>query len=155
MIEIEKRSDKVDQYQLLKKQVVALLEDEPNELANMANICSLIHMSFNHHWTGFYFVDGDELVLGPFQGPPACTRISKGKGVCGTAWKDAKVQVVENVHKFEGHIACSAESNSEIVLPIFNKDGSVKGVFDIDSVEFAQFDQIDAENLQEILSILN
>jgi len=154
MIEVEKKESKSEQYQILTKQVISMLEGESNVLANMANVCSLVHHSFGHHWTGFYLVEDDELVLGPFQGPPACTRIAYGKGVCGTAWSSGQTQIVANVHEFEGHIACSPESNSEIVVPLRNSNGEIWGVFDIDSTEFDFFDDTDQQALESILSLL-
>jgi GAF domain-containing protein len=144
---------KQEQYNLVIRQAEALFSDESNTLANMSNLCSLLHHSFGFWWTGFYMIENDQLVLGPFQGPVACTRIDKGKGVCGTAWAENKTQIVPNVHEFEGHIACSAESNSEIVLPVVQR-GDVIGVLDIDSKEFDTFDEIDAENLQKLLALI-
>lgn len=154
MIEVEKSSNKSEQYRILLKQTRAMFEGEPNQLANMANLCSLVHHSFDHHWTGFYFIDGDELVLGPFQGPPACTRIAKGKGVCGTVWATGQTEIVGNVHEFPGHIACSAKSNSEIALPVRNGSGEIIGVFDIDSVYFDHFNEEDQLGLEQILNEL-
>ena len=122
-------------------------------MANFSNLCSVLHFSFDFHWTGIYQVDGDELVLFTFQGPPACTRISKGKGVCGMAWKNG-LQIVPNVHEFEGHIACSSETNSEIVLPITDSQNNVWGVLDIDSKDFNNFDEIDANYLNALLNLL-
>ena len=144
---------KQEQYNLVIKQAEALFSDESNTLANMSNLCSLLHHSFGFWWTGFYMIDNEQLVLGPFQGPVACTRIDKGKGVCGTAWAENKTQIVPNVHEFDGHIACSAESNSEIVLPVVQR-GDVIGVLDIDSKEFDTFDEVDAENLRKLLALI-
>jgi len=155
MIEVQRTGDKAEQYRILTKQVEALLADESNALANMANVCSVIHHSFDHHWTGFYLVEENELVLGPFQGPPACTRISRGKGVCGTAWSSGQTQIVGNVHEFEGHIACSPESNSEIVVPLRDASGEIWGIFDIDSKEFNWFNEDDQTALENILKLLN
>ena len=145
--------DKEKQYRLLLKQAQALVADEPNLIANMSNLSSLIHFTFGFWWTGFYFVDGQQLVLGPFQGPLACTRIPYGKGVCGTAWAQAKTIVVPDVEQFPGHIACSSESRSEIVVPIF-KDGKVWAELDIDSRELNTFDDIDKQWLEEIVKVL-
>ena len=145
--------DKEKQYRLLLKQAQALVADEPNLIANMSNLSSLIHFTFGFWWTGFYFVDGQQLVLGPFQGPLACTRIPYGKGVCGTAWAQAKTIVVSDVEQFPGHIACSSESRSEIVVPIF-KDGKVWAELDIDSRELNTFDDIDKQWLEEIVKVL-
>ncbi len=143
---------KTDKYQLLYEQVKALLNKEKDEIANMANIASLIHETFSFWWTGFYRVIDNELVLGPFQGPVACTRIAYGKGVCGTSWKEEQTIVVEDVHEFPGHIACSSASQSEIVVPIF-KENKVVAVLDIDSEKLATFDNIDKEWLEKIVGL--
>ena len=145
--------NKTGKYQLLYEQIKALLDKEKNEIANMANIAALIHETFKFWWTGFYRVIDNELVLGPFQGPVACTRIAYGKGVCGTSWKEAKTVVVKDVHEFPGHIACSSASQSEIVVPIF-KENQVVGVLDIDSEKLATFDEIDKEWLEKIVGLL-
>jgi GAF domain-containing protein len=145
--------EKEQKYQLLLKQAEALVEDETNFIANMSNLSSLIHFTFNFWWTGFYFVDGNQLVLGPFQGPLACTRISFGKGVCGTAWKEGKTLVVPDVELFPGHIACSSESRSEIVVPIF-KDGKMWAELDIDSKDLDTFDDIDKQWLERIVEVI-
>ena len=142
--------DKEKQYQLLLKQAKALVDGETNLIANMSNLSSLIHYTFGFWWTGFYFVDGKQLVLGPFQGPLACTRIPYGKGVCGTAWAQGKTLVVPDVEQFPGHIACSSESRSEIVVPIF-KDGEMWAELDIDSKELNTFDEIDKKWLEQIV----
>lgn len=142
--------DKEKQYQLLLKQAQALVDGETNLIANMSNLSSLIHYTFGFWWTGFYFVDGKQLVLGPFQGPLACTRIPYGKGVCGTAWAQGKTLVVPDVEQFPGHIACSSESRSEIVVPIF-KDGEMWAELDIDSKELNTFDEIDKKWLEQIV----
>jgi L-methionine (R)-S-oxide reductase len=144
---------KEQQYQGLLKQAAALFEGENNTIANMSNLCALLHHSFGFWWTGFYLVENNELVLGPFQGPVACTRIGFGKGVCGTAWKENKPLVVPNVHEFEGHITCSADSNSEIVLPVYNQNQCI-GVFDVDSRDFDTFDNTDVVYLQKLLSLI-
>ncbi len=141
-------------YKEIIPQAESLFADEPNFIANCSNLCALLHNAFDFWWTGFYFVDAEELILGPFQGPVACTRIAKGKGVCGTAWANEEIIVVPDVHQFEGHIACSAESNSEIVVPVF-KEGKIAGVFDVDSKDFNSFDQIDAHYLQKLLSLIS
>ena len=130
-----------------------MVEDEPNLIANLSNLSSLIHFTFGFWWTGFYFVDGEQLVLGPFQGPLACTRIPYGKGVCGTAWKEGRTLVVPDVEQFPGHIACSSESRSEIVVPIF-KNGKVWAELDIDSKERNTFDEIDKQWLEQIVKVL-
>ena len=145
--------NKTEKYQLLYEQIKALLNKESDEIANMANVAALIHETFNFWWTGFYRVIDNELVLGPFQGPIACTRIAYGKGVCGTAWKESQTIVVKDVHEFPGHIACSSESKSEIVVPIF-KENQVVAVLDIDSEKLATFDETDKEWLEEIVKLL-
>ena len=145
--------EKEQKYQLLWKQAQALVKDETNLIANMSNLSSLIHFTFDFWWTGFYFVDGKQLVLGPFQGPLACTRIPYGKGVCGTAWEQGKTLVVPDVEQFPGHIACSSESRSEIVVPIF-KDGVMWAELDIDSRELNTFDDIDKQWLERIVTVL-
>ncbi|MBD65166.1 MAG: diguanylate cyclase [Halobacteriovoraceae bacterium] len=138
-------------YQLLTKQIKAITEGETNFIANCANITALLHEGFPFLWTGFYFVDDHELILGPFQGPVACTRIPYGKGVCGSAWQEEKTLIVGNVHEFPGHIACSSASNSEIVVPIF-KNSKVVAVLDIDSTELDYFDKTDQKYLEQIVS---
>ncbi len=144
--------NKTEKYQLLYEQIKALLDKEKDEIANMANVAALIHETFHFWWTGFYRIIGDELVLGPFQGPVACTRIAYGKGVCGTSWKEAHTIVVKDVHEFPGHIACSSASQSEIVVPIF-KENQVVAVLDIDSEKLATFDNIDKEWLEKIVGL--
>ena len=136
-------------YQSLIPQIQSLVAGEPNLIANMANIVAVLHNTFHFLWTGFYLVDDKELVLGPFQGPVACTRIPYGKGVCGTAWAQAKTLVVPNVHEFPGHIACSSASKSEIVVPI-RRNGEVIAVLDIDSADYNTFDLIDQQYLEQI-----
>ena len=147
------QGDKSEKYALLYKQIVALTEGEPDPIANMANIAAMIHSTFGFWWTGFYRVIDGELVLGPFQGPLACSRIKYGKGVCGTAWKEQKTQVVEDVEQFPGHIACSSLSRSEIVVPIWH-DNEICGVLDIDSEKLATFDQTDKEWLEKIAELI-
>lgn len=140
---------KIEKYKSLLKQIISITDSEKNNLANLANTIALIHHEFHFWWTGFYFVEGEELVLGPFQGPVACTRILKGKGVCGSSFASKQTIIVKDVHEFPGHIACSAESNSEIVVPVL--DGNkVKAVLDIDSKNFGEFDLIDKEYLEKI-----
>ena len=141
--------DKNETYKLVLAQVKAMVKDESDPVANMANVAALIQEAFHFWWTGFYRVIGEQLVLGPFQGPVACTRIGFGKGVCGTSWKEHKTLVVEDVEQFPGHIACSSESKSEIVVPLI-KQGEVIGVLDIDSERLATFDQTDKEWLEQI-----
>jgi len=142
-----------EKYQLVYRQVEALVSKESDAIANMANVAALLHETFGWWWTGFYRVDGGTLVLGPFQGPVACTRIPFGRGVCGTAWERRETIVVPDVEQFPGHIACSALSRSEIVVPIF-KDDEVVGVLDIDSKELSAFDQRDAFWLEKIVALL-
>ena len=145
---------KDQKYNLLYSQIKALTEGEDDTIANMANIASMIHQTFGFWWTGFYRVYGNELVLGPFQGPLACSRIPYGKGVCGTAWKEARTQVVPDVDKFPGHIACSSLSRSEIVVPVYFA-GEIKAVLDIDSKDLGTFDETDAGWLEKIVNLLH
>lgn len=141
-------------YEELLNEVKSFIQDENDKIACMANVAALIHERFGFWWTGFYRVIGEELVLGPFQGPVACTRIRKGRGVCGTSWDEARTVIVPNVHEFPGHIACSSLSNSEIVVPVFDECGNVTGVLDIDSRDFDTFDETDAEWLEEICRLI-
>lgn len=151
-LEISK-GDKTAKYELLYSQIEALADGETDMIALMANVASMIHFTFNFLWTGFYRVDGRQLVLGPFQGPLACTRIPFGKGVCGTAWKEGATLVVADVNEFPGHIACSSESQSEIVVPL-KRDGQTVAVLDIDSRQTGTFDNIDREWLERIAAII-
>ena len=153
---------KEEQYQELLAQAASVVSGETDLIANMANAAALIHETFGFWWTGFYRVapsdspikgERKELVLGPFQGPLACTRIPYGKGVCGTAWEKNETVIVPNVHEFAGHIACSSESNSEIVVPV-RRNGEVIAVLDIDSKEFNTFDEIDKKYLEQIVKLL-
>lgn len=144
---------KEEKYALLYKQIAALIEGERDTIANMANIAAMIHFTFNFWWTGFYRVCGKELVLGPFQGPLACSRIAYGRGVCGTAWKEQATQVVPDVAQFPGHIACSSLSRSEIVVPVWDNE-KVIAVLDIDSEHLATFDSVDQEWLEKIVGLL-
>lgn len=144
---------KGEKYALLYKQVASLVESESDSIANMANVAAMIHETFRFWWTGFYRVAGEQLVLGPFQGPLACSRIAYGRGVCGTAWKEARTQVVPDVEQFPGHIACSSASKSEIVVPLF-KEGQVTAVLDIDSEQLATFDETDKLWLERIVELL-
>lgn len=144
---------KQEKYETLLPQIASVIEDEPDMIANMANVAAMLHETFRFWWTGFYRVQGEQLVLGPFQGPLACTRIAKGRGVCGTAWQEAQTLVVKDVHQFPGHIACSSASQSEIVVPIL-KDDVVIGVLDIDSEKPALFDGVDAFYLEQVVEIL-
>ncbi|PKF78062.1 Free methionine-(R)-sulfoxide reductase [Vibrio sp. vnigr-6D03] len=147
------------QYQTLTKQAQAIIGEEPDLIANLSNLSALLNMELNKlNWVGFYLMKDNELVLGPFQGKPACIRIPVGRGVCGTAVATDTVQRIENVHDFEGHIACDAESNSEIVIP-FRINGEIAGVLDIDSPEIGRFDQNDENGLiflmKEVEKLLN
>ena len=144
---------KESRYQELYQTIAAVTQGETDNIANMANTAALIHESFGFWWTGFYIVKGEELVLGPFQGPVACTRIGFGKGVCGTAWKRRESIIVPDVEEFPGHIACSSLSRSEIVIPIF-KDEDIIGVLDIDSKELSTFDETDRVWLEKISALL-
>ena len=146
-------SGKSEKYALLLKQVASLTEGETNLTANLANTAAAIHEAFGFWWTGFYLVEEKQLVLGPFQGPVACTRIPYGKGVCGTAWERRETVIVPDVEEVPGHIACSSASRSEIVVPLF-RAGEVVGVLDIDSRELATFDEEDAAGLEAIGKLL-
>lgn len=143
---------KQEKYETLFPQIEAVVKAEPDPIANMANVASMLHETFGFWWTGFYRVIDDMLVLGPFQGPMACTRIRKGRGVCGTAWRDDQTQVVPDVDLFPGHIACSSASRSEIVVPI-HRDGQVVGVLDIDSELLATFDETDKLWLEKVAAL--
>lgn len=145
---------KEQQYQSLVPQIAALISGEDDLTANLANIAAALKEQFGWLWIGFYLVKQDELVLGPFQGPVACTRIRKGKGVCGKAWEDAETIIVDDVDQFPGHIACSSASRSEIVLPLI-KDGVVTGVLDADSISLSHFDETDAIYLKKIISLIS
>lgn len=143
-----------EKYQLVKKQLTALIEDESNMIANLSNAAALLNQFLDRiNWVGFYLVEGNELVLGPFQGLPACVRIPFGKGVCGTAVKERKTLRVEDVNQFPGHIACDSASQSEIVVPII-KNNDVIGVLDIDSPEINRFDEVDEKHLKEFVDAL-
>lgn len=144
---------KAERYALLTRQIEAVVAGETDMIARMANVASMIHHTFGFWWTGFYRTVGNELILGPFQGPLACTRIALGRGVCGTAWRDEQTIVVPDVEQFEGHIACSSASRSEIVVPL-RQNGTIIGVLDIDSSELATFDATDQEWLERIVEII-
>ncbi len=146
------KGTKEEQYKTLIPQIKALITGEPDFIANLANISAALKEQFNYLWVGFYLVKEDELVLGPFQGPIACTRIKKGKGVCGSAWAEKKTFIVPDVDAFPGHIACSSSSKSEIVIPIM-QDDEVIGVLDADSAKLSHFDEIDQRYLKEIGAI--
>jgi len=147
------KGDKKTQYESLIPQIQGLLSGETNLIANLGNIAAALKEQFNWLWVGFYWIQEDELVLGPFQGPVACTRIKKGRGVCGRSWEKEATIIVEDVEKFPGHIACSSSSKSEIVLPVF-KEGKMVGVLDVDSSELAEFDAVDQVYLEKILALI-
>ena len=146
-------SSKQERYEALLPQVASVVEGDGDLIANMANVAAMLHETFGFWWTGFYRVVGEELVLGPFQGPMACTRIRKGRGVCGMAWQREETQVVPDVDKFPGHIACSSASRSEIVVPVFREE-EVIAVLDIDSAQLATFDETDRHYLEQIVQVL-
>lgn len=152
----QERMNKTDKYTAIFQMIQAVVEGESDMVANMANTAALLHEELGFWWTGFYRVDqeSDQLVLGPFQGPVACTRIPFGKGVCGTAWERGETVIVPDVHKFPGHIACSSASNSEIVVPVF-QNNQIIAVLDIDSTEFNTFDHTDKEWLEKIVSLIH
>jgi GAF domain-containing protein len=141
-------------YQSILPQIKALVEGESDITANMANVCAALKFGLNFFWVGFYLVKNNQLVLGPFQGPVACTRINLGKGVCGTSWQNKEVIIVDDVDAFPGHIACSSLSKSEIVLPIYNSNKEVIGVLDVDSDSYKTFNKIDQLYLTQILEVL-
>lgn len=147
------KGSKQEQYETLLPQIKSLIEGESDPIANMANVVAALKQTFNFFWVGFYIVREEVLVLAPFQGPIACTRIRYGKGVCGTAWKEEKTQVVPDVELFPGHIACSSNSKSEIVIPLF-KEGKVIGVLDIDSETLNSFDETDVFYLEKLSGLL-
>lgn len=144
---------KAEVYQSLIPQIKGLLEGEPDLVANLANVAAALKEQFGWLWVGFYVVKKDELVLGPFQGPVACTRIRKGRGVCGTSWAEAKTLVVPDVEAFPGHIACSSLSRSEIVVPLI-RNAEVVAVLDVDSIDLNTFDETDRQYLEEIVSLI-
>lgn len=153
-------TNKEELYQAVLPQIEAVVSGESDVIANMANTAAILHETFGFWWTGFYLVkagskadSAQELVLGPFQGPVACTRISKGKGVCGAAWEQKATMIVPDVHQFKGHIACSSLSNSEIVVPLLHSD-EVWAVLDIDSKEFNTFDETDKHYLEQIANMI-
>lgn len=145
--------DKAEKYQEVYKQIQSVVSGETDQIANMANTAALLHEAFGFWWTGFYIIRGNQLVLGPFQGPVACTRIEFGKGVCGTSWERRETVIVPDVHLFPGHIACSSQSQSEIVVPMFHNN-EIYAVLDIDSKELATFDEVDKEWLEKIVRLL-
>ena len=147
------RGSKEEQYVSLIPQIKGLVSGEPDLVANLANIAAALKEQFDFFWVGFYLVKEEELVLGPFQGPVACTRIRRGRGVCGTSWSQGNTIIVADVEKFPGHIACSSISKSEIVVPIF-KNNEVWGVLDVDSDQYNSFDETDTQFLQEIVALI-
>ena len=153
-LSISRIGTKEEQYESLIPQIEALLYGETDLIANLANICAALKEQFGWFWVGFYLVKNDELVLGPFQGPVACTRIKKGKGVCGASWQQEQTVVVPNVDEFPGHIACASASKSEIVLPLY-KANEIIGVLDVDSEYLSHFDEVDELYLKKIISFLN
>jgi len=147
----DKTLSKAEQYEMLLPQIEELFKNDTNLIANLANLMAVLKYSFNFFWVGVYFVENEEeLVLGPFQGPLACTRIQKSRGVCGTAWEKAETIIVSDVEQFPGHIACSSLSKSEIVVPVFNKKGSVFMIIDVDSEHLSFFDEDDKNGLERI-----
>ena len=146
--------NKKEKYADVFRMIQSVVEGESDMVANMANVAALLHEEFGFWWTGFYIVRGTELILGPYQGPLACLRIAYGRGVCGTAWKEARTIVVPDVEEFPGHIACSSESRSEIVVPL-RSEGKITGVLDIDSEKLDTFDETDAHWLEKIISLLS
>ena len=152
-LNIDKNASRAEKYKSLVPQIQALIEGESDVIANMANISAALKEAFNFFWVGFYLVKNEELVLGPFQGPIACTRIALGKGVCGASWKEMKTLIVPDVDQFPGHIACSSASRSEIVVPII-KNNQVIAVLDVDSEHLDHFDQTDEIYLTQIISLL-
>ena len=150
--------NKAEKYRQLLPQIASLIDGEPDTTANRANVAAVLKTAFDFFWVGFYIVKGGELVLGPFQGPVACTRIAHGKGVCGAAWKEARTLIVPDVHQFPGHIACNSASKSEIVVPLFAENGAENGevtaVLDVDSDALGTFDETDAEWLGKICGLL-
>jgi GAF domain-containing protein len=147
------KGDKKTQYESLLPQIQGLLSGETNLVANLGNIAAALKEQFNWLWVGFYWIIEDELVLGPFQGPVACTRIKKGRGVCGTSWEKEATIIVDDVEKFPGHIACSSASKSEIVVPVY-QNGKIVGVLDVDSELLAHFDEVDKIYLEKIVALL-
>lgn len=152
--EIPATTDKNLRYQLIYNQAKALLAAETNQVANMANLCAMLKYGMGFFWVGFYLIQDNELVLGPFQGTVACTRIAKGRGVCGTAWAEEQTILVENVDHFPGHIACSSLSKSEIVVPLFDINNNIFGVLDVDSDQLNDFDEIDQHWLELLVGLI-
>lgn len=147
---IDTHASKTEKYEQLLPQVFTLIGDDRHVVAVLANVAAALHHTFGFLWTGFYLVEGNELVLGPFQGPVACMRIAFGKGVCGSAWQKGETIVVADVEQFPGHIACSSESRSEIVVPLKDKKGNITGVLDVDSAAVNNFDEADRIHLEKL-----
>src|ERR1043165_3419180 len=152
-LSISTSTNKAEQYAALLPQIKALITGEPDLIANLSNVSAALKEQFKWHWVGFYLVKGEELVLGPFQGPVACTRIKKGRGVCGSSWANGETLVVPDVEKFPGHIACSSLSRSEIVLPLW-KNGEIVGVLDVDTDALNAFDETDKKYLENVIQLL-
>ncbi|MFC3880010.1 GAF domain-containing protein [Algoriphagus namhaensis] len=150
---VPQTTSRTEIYEVILPQIEALISSEPDLYANLANISAALKEAFGFFWVGFYLVKGEQLVLGPFQGPIACTRINKGKGVCGTSWEKSQTLIVPDVDAFPGHIACSSASRSEIVVPVF-KGKEVFGVLDIDSESLSDFDEVDQKYLEKLVSLL-
>ena len=150
---ISASGDKAERYRSLLPQIEALMAGENDLVANLANVAAALKYGMNYFWVGFYLVKGEELVLGPFQGPIACTRIARGKGVCGKAWEERRTIIVDNVDEFPGHIACSQDSKSEIVLPA-TKNGEVALILDVDSDQIADFDDVDKKFLDKLMKMV-
>lgn len=150
---IPQSASKAEKYEALLPQIKALTTGEEDLIANLSNVVAALHHAMGFFWTGFYLVKNEQLVLGPFQGPIACTRINKGKGVCGSSWAEAKTLVVPNVDEFPGHIACSSDSKSEIVVPVL-KNGAVVAVLDVDSDQFNTYDATDQQYLEELMGFV-
>lgn len=151
---IDPLATKEEKYKSLLPQITSLVSGETDAVANLANMAAALKETFNFFWVGFYIVKGNELVLGPFQGPVACTRIALGKGVCGTSWKEQRTIIVPNVDEFPGHIACNSASKSEIVVPVINNTKSVSMVLDVDSEYLNSFDEVDQKYLQQVVAML-
>jgi len=149
-----KKGTKEEQYIAILPQIKGLISGETNQIANLANIAAALKEQFNFFWVGFYLIEGEQLVLAPFQGPVACTRIQYGRGVCGTSWKENRTIIVPNVDEFPGHIACSSLSKSEIVIPVY-KGNNIIGILDVDSSELNDFDAVDEQYLTEIVALLS
>ena len=152
-LDVPEAATKAEKYQAILPQIESLISSETDSYANIANIAAVLREAFGFFWVGFYIVKAEQLVLGPFQGPLACTRIAFGKGVCGTAWKEAKTQLVPDVDAFPGHIACSSLSKSEIVVPVI-RNNKVLAVLDVDSVDLSTFDETDQQYLEEIIALI-